>query len=110
MALRLARPLCGEVTSFIPKALFLEDFLFGKSDFPVLPSLQWLVQRAQERWIADSGPDCDEIGRKIRGLIRGHLDGMLIGPAMVALARGGILARLERGDAEAHRRGDSISD
>ncbi len=97
IALRLAPPLCGEVTSFIPKALFLEDFLLGKSDFPVLPSLQWLVQRAQERWIADSGLDCDELGRKIRGLIRGHLDGMLIGPAMVALARGGILARLEQG-------------
>ena len=97
IALRLAPPLYGEVTSFIPKALFLEDFLFGKSDFPVLPSLQWLVQQAQERWIGDSGLDCDEVGRKVRGLIRAHLDGMLIGPAMVALARGGILARLERG-------------
>jgi hypothetical protein len=92
-----APPLCGEVSSFIPKALFLEDSLFGKSDFPVLPSLQWLVQQAQERWIGDSGLDCDEVGRKVRGLIRAHLDGMLIGPAVVALARGGILARLERG-------------
>ena len=97
IALRLAPPLCGEVTSFIPKALFLEDFLFGKSDFPVLPSLQWLVQQAQERWIADSGLDRDELGRKVRGLIRAHLDGMLMGPTMVALARGGILARLEQG-------------
>lgn len=102
IALRLAPPLCGEVTSFIPKALFLEDFLFGKSDFPVLPSLEWLVQRAQERWIADSGLDCDELGRKVRGLIRGYLDGMLVGPAVVALARGGILARLERGPVDAH--------
>jgi hypothetical protein len=97
IAMRLAPPLCGEVTSFIPKALFLEDFLFGKSDFPVLPSLQWLVQQAQERWIGDSGLNGDELGRRVRGLIRGHLDGMLIGPAMVALARGGILARLEQG-------------
>ena len=40
----------GQVTSFIPKAIFLEDFAFGKSDAPVVPSLQVLVRRARERW------------------------------------------------------------
>ena len=43
-------PLYGEVVSFIPKALFLDDFLFGKSDKAVLPHLQDLVRRAKERW------------------------------------------------------------
>lgn len=97
IAARLAPELYGEVTSFIPKALFLEDFLFGKTDFPVLPSLRALVQQAQERWIGDSGLAGDELGNKVRGQIRGHLDGMLIGSAMVALARGGVLARLSQG-------------
>ena len=94
---RLAPELYGEVTSFIPKALFLEDFLFGKTDFPVLPSLRALVQQAKERWIGDSGLSGDELGNKVRRQIRGHLDGMLVGPAMVALARGGVLARLGQG-------------
>ncbi|MGA7917533.1 MAG: class I SAM-dependent methyltransferase [Candidatus Acidiferrales bacterium] len=97
IAARLAPEAYGEVTSFIPKALFLEDFLFGKTDFPVLPSLRALVQQSRERWIGDSGLGGDELGQKVRGQIRGHLDGMLIGPAMVALARGGVLARLAQG-------------
>jgi hypothetical protein len=99
IAVRLAPTLYGEVNSFIPKAIFLEDFLFGKSDQPVLPSLRSLVQRSKERWIADSDSDTDNIARNVRDCVRGHLDGMLIGPAMVALARGGILARLEQGPA-----------
>lgn len=97
IAARLAPELYALVTSFIPKALFLEDFLFGKTDFPVLPSLRALVQQAQERWIGDSGLVGDELGNKVHEQIRGHLDGMLIGPAMVALARGGVLARLAQG-------------
>jgi hypothetical protein len=97
IAIRLAPFLYAEVASFIPKAIFLEDFLFGKSDQPVLPSLRSLVRRSQERWIVDSGFPGDENTSSVRDSIRGHLDGMLVGPAMVALARGGILARLEQG-------------
>lgn len=97
IAIRLAPPLCGEVTSFISKALFLEDFLFGKFDQPVLPSLRSFVQRSKERWMADSDSHDDQTARKVKDSIRGYLDGMLIGPAMVALARGGILKRLEHG-------------
>ena len=63
----------------------------------MLPSLRALVQQARERWIGDSGLGGDELGQKVRGQIRGHLDGMLIGPAMVALARGGVLGRLAQG-------------
>ena len=47
----LAPPLYGELTSFfLPKALFLEDFLFGPSDEPLIPSLRELVQRAKDGW------------------------------------------------------------
>jgi hypothetical protein len=94
----LAAPLYREVISFIPKALFLEDFLYGKFDGPVLPSLQSLVARTKERWLAT--PQDDPVTVRVAEDIRGHLDGVLIGPAMVALARGGVLAQLEQGAVE----------
>ena len=99
IGVQFATPLYREVISFIPKALFLEDFLYGKFDGPVLPSLQSLVARAKERWLVDSTDD--PVAARVAQDIRGHLDGVLIGPAMVALARGGVLARLEQGAVEA---------
>ncbi len=86
--------LYGEVLSFVAKAVFLEDFLFGASDRPVLPSLQELVRRSKEQWGLQL--DADPVVSGVQNQIREHLDGMLIGPAMVALARAGILAQLER--------------
>ncbi len=98
IGVRLAAPLYREVISFIPKALFLEDFLYGKFDGPVLPSLQSLVERARERWLA--APQDDPVTTRVAENVRGHLDGVLIGPGMVALARGGVLGRLEQGAVE----------
>ena len=97
IALNLAPSLYGEVISFIPKAVFLEDFLFGSSDAPVLPSLEPLVLRAREHWGIPAAED--PITATVHAQVRGHLNGMLVGPAMVALARGGVLAQLERGPA-----------
>jgi hypothetical protein len=93
IGVQLGVPLYREVISLIPKALFLEDFLYGKFDGPVLPSLQSLV--ARERWLVT--PQDDPVTLRVAEDIRGHLDGVLIGPAMVALARGGVLARLQQG-------------
>jgi hypothetical protein len=85
-------PLYGEVVSFIPKALFLDDFLFGKSDRAVLPHLQGLIRRARERWgIYTEG---DTTAAKVHRQTVRYLDGMLVGPSMVALAREGIFRRL----------------
>ncbi len=93
VAVNTAPLLYGEVLSFVAKAIFLEDFLFGASDRPVLPSLQELVRRSGERWGLQ--PDADPVVSRVRNQIREHLDGLLIGPAMVALARAEILAQLE---------------
>jgi hypothetical protein len=95
IAIRCAPTLYGEAIPFIPKAVFLEDFLFGSSDRPLLFSLQTLVDRVRARW--DINADPDPLTAKVYDQIRGHLDGILVGPAMVALARGGVLARLEQG-------------
>ena len=47
----LAPPLYGELTSFfLPKALILDDYVFGPSDEPLLASLRELVQRAKDGW------------------------------------------------------------
>jgi hypothetical protein len=94
VAVSAAPLLYGEVLSFVAKAVFLEDFLFGASDRPVLPSLQELVRRSKEHW--GLLPDADPVISQVRNQIREHLDGMLVGPAMVALARADILAQLQQ--------------
>ncbi len=89
MPTSVAPPLYEEVVSFIPKAIFLEDFLFGTSDEPVRPSLRELVSARP----GAVGPGCAmkiPSTAKVHEQIRSHLDGMLVGPAMVALARGGM--------------------
>jgi hypothetical protein len=98
LALRIAPPLYEEVLSFLPKVVFFEDFLFGTSDHPFLPSLEALVQRARDLW--GLGFEGDPATARIRGQLRAHLDGILVGPAMVALSRGGIFAQLEAGPIE----------
>ena len=98
LALRMAPPLYEQVLSFFPKVVFLEDFLFGSSDLPFLPSLQALVERARNRWGLGLEDDPEEAS--IRGQLRRHLDGILVAPAMVALARGGIFEQLGAGPVE----------
>jgi hypothetical protein len=89
-ALRVAPELYRQVVSFIPMAIFLEDFLFGKSQGSMLPLLQVLVARAIEGWgLADDNRQ-----------LRLQLEGMLVGPAMVALSRKYTLDRLREGPAE----------
>jgi hypothetical protein len=98
VALEVGPPLYAEVVSFLPKALYLDDFLFGDSDEPIVPSLQVLAVKARNRW--GIAPKSDATAAAVCDQIRGHLDGIVIGPAMVALARGGVLAKLEQGPAD----------
>jgi hypothetical protein len=91
IALKLAPRLYAEAISFLPIAVFLEDFLLGRSHGSIPASLQILVGRVKESW--GIGPADD----KVHGQIRTQLDGIVIGPAMVALARAGIFEQLERG-------------
>jgi hypothetical protein len=96
IAMTLAPALYAEMSSFfLPKALLLEDYLFGHSDEPLVASLRELVQRARDRWRI--GPHTDPVIATVRNQVRRHLDGLLVGPVMVALTRGGIVGQLERG-------------
>jgi hypothetical protein len=93
LAVRLAPPLYGEVVPFIPQAMFLEDYLSGDTEGGAPPLLCALVERARHGW--GIGPSEDPREASLGRLLRRHLDGMLVGPAMVALARNGVLRRLE---------------
>ncbi len=106
-ALKVAPPLYAEVVSFIPKAVFLEDFLYSGSDEPILPSLREFVSRAKEHW--GLHPEQNELSARVCEQVRGHMEGMLIGPAMVALARDGILSHLERGPVKLSDMGNQTS-
>jgi hypothetical protein len=66
-----------------------------------LPSLRELVRRAEGRWGLDvEGAARDpDVTRDVKRRLLTHLDGVLVGPVMVALARGGVFAALERGPA-----------
>ncbi|MBZ5661159.1 MAG: class I SAM-dependent methyltransferase [Acidobacteriia bacterium] len=88
-------PRYAEAVSFLPKAIFLEDFLFGTSGETVLPSLHTMVARSEDRWNIPA--EEDSVKREVHHEVQQHLDGMLVGPAMVALARGGVLERLAQG-------------
>ena len=93
VAIPWAPPLYSEAATFLPKTLFLEDSLFGASTEALLPSLQELVTRAKDRW--SIGPQAHPVEAKVADQLRRHLDGVLVAPTMVVLARGGVLARLE---------------
>ncbi len=98
IAVEFAPLLYGEVTAFVSKSLFLDDFLYGKSNNSVLPSLQELIRRSKESWGLARAQD--PLEASVRNQVRRHLDGMLVGPCMVALARGGVLAQLQAGPVE----------
>ncbi|HEU4386264.1 MAG TPA: class I SAM-dependent methyltransferase [Blastocatellia bacterium] len=86
-------PLFNEAVSFVPKAIFLDDFLFGKSDKAVVSHLQDLVRRARERWsIYTEG---ETTAARVHRRTVCYLDGMVVGPVMVALAREGVFRLLE---------------
>jgi hypothetical protein len=91
-ALATAPALYAQVVPFIQFAMFLEDFLFGQSEGSVAEPFAALIAKARNRWA--SGWDSELVAGQVQERIRTHLDGLLIGPAMVALARGEIFVRM----------------
>jgi hypothetical protein len=88
----LAPRVYGEVVAFLNLAIFLDDFLFGDGPGSLVQALEALVPQALGRWPlpTDTSPAAPAVHEQIRS----QLDGLLIGPAMVALARGGVFNEL----------------
>jgi hypothetical protein len=105
IALRGAPPLFEQVSSFLPHAMRLDDALFREGESGALPLLTHFVRRARQRWRIDSAVDDPAVSDQIRR----YLDGLLIGPVMVALARRGVLARLLSGDVDIEEIGGNRS-
>jgi hypothetical protein len=95
VALKLTSRLCGDAISFLPISVFLEEFLLGRSHTSVPASLPVLVSRMKECWAV--GPSDDSFSANVQHQICTLLDGVVIGPAMVTLARAGIFEQLEHG-------------
>ena len=103
VAFSIAPALYGEAVAFIPKALFIQESLFGASDDSVLPVLDEFARRAKTRW--GMGLPDDPLIARVENQIRDHLDGLILGPIMVALSRGGVFAQI----GEAPTRLDSLT-
>ncbi len=95
VAVALAAQIYPEVVPFIGLAIALQDCLSGKSQETVLPMLRALVLRSKQGWIPER--EGDPIAARICKKVRRHLDGILVGPCMVALSRAGVFAELQRG-------------
>lgn len=98
MALTLMPALCAEATTFVPVSVFLDEFLLGRSHVSVPPALPLLVSRIKERW--GMIPADDPLRAKVQDRVATLLDGIVIGPAMVSLARAGFLEQLQQGQVE----------
>ena len=93
-ALRVAPLVYEQAVAFLPNALRMQDALFGASDDAMLPLLWQGVERMQRRWGIEAN---GELPEQVAHQIQRHLDGVILGPVVVALSRGGVLAQLEAG-------------
>jgi DNA-binding MarR family transcriptional regulator len=93
-ALRVAPLVYEQAVAFLPNALRMQDALFGASDDAMLPLLWQGVERMQRRWGIEAGAELPE---RVALQVQRHLDGVILGPVMVALSRSGVLAQLETG-------------
>ena len=73
----------------------MSSFLENAAATPFAAPFRELVVQAENGWGLDDWND--PVVAKVHGQIRKHLDGALLGPAMVALSRGGVLDRLTQG-------------
>jgi len=75
--------------SFAPLALSIEELLFGEVNKTSSSFFRKIAGLVKERWGKPPGQSFDLIARQ--------LDGIVIGPAMVALSRHGVFRQLEKG-------------
>ena len=81
----------AEMVSYLPVAAAMDDYLFGDLEVEPEQELISVVERQRLRWdlAATGDPDVDVVQKQI--LL--HLEGMLVGPILVALGMRGLLDR-----------------
>lgn len=83
------------VVGFIPQTRLFPEVLAGTAPAELLATLQALVEEARAGWHLPE--PATSVEATVYEQVRGHLNGLLVGPALVALARAGVLTALEAG-------------
>jgi hypothetical protein len=94
-ALQIAPALCTHAAGVIPFGIRLDALLFGNEPDDAFTFVADYAERAQHRWFLTPSASSEEA--IVYQRIRGHLDGLLAGPAMVTLSRRGTFRQLEGG-------------
>lgn len=85
IALKLSR-YYDQAVRFLPWAMHLQDLLFSeKAETAFIKDLERLVDLFKRKWELPLIADFD--GCKVKEQVNHHLDGLVVAPAMVALAR-----------------------
>jgi SAM-dependent methyltransferase len=82
----------GEAVAFIPRALFIDDFLFGGSGPSSVAQFDDIVGIARAGRSLVTAADPMQVKMHRQAAV--YMEGLLVGPVMVALAREGVLERL----------------
>jgi hypothetical protein len=96
-ALQIAPALYSHAACMIPHGMRLDSLLFGDEPDQAFAFVAAYVERAQQRWFLTPSASPEEA--IVYKRVRGHLDGLLAGPAMVALSRHAVLNQLGSGSA-----------
>jgi len=98
IAFTVAPTLYEQVLTFLPHVPRLQHAVFEDADTAVQPLLRHFARRARQRWRIDVGEGA--AAATIASQLRAHLDGVIAGPSLVALARAGVLDQLRQGPME----------
>lgn len=89
LAFEIAPAACRRAAAFLGTAANLPQAFASEPDAASTDALREIVDWARCGWgLCDSG---DETGAAVVKHVRRHLDGVVVGPAMVTLARSGVL-------------------
>jgi hypothetical protein len=83
----------ADIVAFLPLAVRMDELLFGQLAIGDAPKLDTIVRRHLEGWgLPRTGdPDIDMVRKQI--LL--HIEGMILGPALVSLGMRGLLERYD---------------
>jgi len=103
LALRIAPPLYAQAHEILLHGQRLEELLSSNVEDASFDAIERHIDAARRNWFAS--PSALSLEAEVYDHVRGHLDGLLVGPVMVLLARRGVLADLEQGPVEIARLG-----
>ncbi len=96
-AFESAPGLYNQALSLVPTTAALEKALLDSPDESSARALEEFARKSRAGWLERTREDDDSAASAVQRQVRNHVDGLLVGPAMVVLARNGILAQMQGG-------------